>query len=432
MRSKRQSGNDSAVPRAPGEKRAAGQAGSTTPPRPRSKKRLYVLLALLLVVSGVLIGKWFYEKRALALPEPPTLALDALDPEVAEELTRARALVVQEPRSIKSWAQLALFLDAYQFADEAIVCYQAAEVLEKSNWVWPYLRALLLVKTAYPEEALPCLERAAHLAPDPMARLKLADCLFSLGRVADAAEQYQRVLAGDAKNVRALLGLANVAGAREDFQTSLRHLETVSQDPHLRKRACALRAAAHERLGNRQEAAKERALYASLPADEPWPDIHWQFHELRKGMRGRILRAEALRSKGKPGEAAALLVDTVAMYPQSDQAWAALGVAKEITGDFAGAEQAYEKSIALAPQRADHRFALGDFLQTRQRFKEAAAAFQKAIELAPVEANAYFRLGECLQAIGDRAAAVRAYRQALDLNPELARARDKLAQLNKK
>jgi tetratricopeptide (TPR) repeat protein len=425
MRSKRQ-GRDS------GTRQQPAQGAPAAAPRTRkSKKWLYLLLALLVGVPGLAIGLWFHHSRTAPLPDLPAPALGAMDPEIADEITKAREKVAREPRSLKAWALLAYLFDVYLFEDEAIVCYQAAEILEPSNWAWPYLRASLLLKSPHPEEALPCLERAADLSSHPAARARLADSLLALGQVENAKQQYQRVLAVDGNNAQALFGLAQVASARQDFPNALQHLEKVTDDPHLRKRASALRAATCERLGKHEEAARERLRFATLPADDPLPDIHWQLQTLRLGVRGRILRAERLRSQGKTDEAVALLVDTVSRNPQSDQAWLALAIAKEVARDYAGAEQAFQKSIALAPNRADFYSAFGDFLQAQKRYPEAATAFRKAIELAPVDARAHVRLGDSLCQAGDRAGAAQAFHEALRLNPELAEARDKLAQLEK-
>ncbi len=416
-----------------GAKQPPGRGGpaASAPPR-ASKTRLYLLLALLFCVSALLVAKWVYDHHANALPQIPTPTLAGVDPEIADEITKAREMVVKEPRSPKTWAHLAYLFDMYLFSDEAIVCYQAAEILEPSNWAWPYLRAALLVKSAQPENALPCLERAAELAPLPAARLKLADFLMSLGRVDSAEQHYRRVLAAEAKNVQALFGLAQVANAREDFQGALENLKKVADDPYLRKRACALRAAACERLGDHDAAARERSLFARLPEDAPRPDVQWQFQDLRKGVRGRILRAQGLQSQGKTSDAVALLADTVSRFPQSDQAWVALAVAKGTAGDAAGAEQAFRKSIELAPNRVDFHSALGDFLQARKRYKEAVSVFRRAIELSPVDAKNQLRLGDALSAAGDSANAKLAYRTAAQLNPELTEAREKLTQLEKK
>ena len=122
--------------------------------------------------------------------------------------------------------------------------------------------------------------------------------------------------------------------------------------------------------------------------------------------------------------------DTAQRYAHSDQAWAGLGMAKENSKDFAGAEQAYRKAIQLAPDRSDYHFTLGDFLQARQRYAEAAASFRKALELGPADATTYFQLGECLQSLCDKAGAAESFRKALHYNPDMSAARQRLDTLS--
>src|SRR5262249_38339041 len=157
-------------------------------------------------------------------------------------------------RSPEAWSILAMLLDAHHYFDEAIVCYAATETLDPTNPYWPYLQGVLLVKGPNPKRALACFERAARLAPsEPMPTLQQADLLLALGRAEDADKAFQGVLAKDSNSMYgayARLGLAQVAITRQKYREALANLEAVVQEPHARKRACALRAAAYERLGN--------------------------------------------------------------------------------------------------------------------------------------------------------------------------------------
>jgi tetratricopeptide (TPR) repeat protein len=379
-----------------------------------------------------------YQDWTSPLPELPRLALDGVDPEVAEVLARQRAAVKQAPRSAEAWGRLAMLLDAHQFLEQALICYGAAETLDKRNPLWSYLQGYLLQKGARPDQAVANLQRAAALAPDdwPVPRFRLADLLLDIGRIDDAEREYRRVLATKTDNkyahYYAQFGLAKVMIARQNYADSIPFLEAVAGDPYTRKRASALRIAVYERLDKRDEANRERARFAKLPDDLSWPDGAEQVHELRVGWRGRISSANSLLNDNQPAKALNLLMETAGRYPRNDQVWAALAVAKENTKDFAGAEEAYRKSIALAPERANHRFEFGEFLQARQRYQEAATIFREAIELSPFDAAAYFRLGACLQSLGDNPGAAEAYRQALRCNPELVDARQGLETLTTK
>jgi tetratricopeptide (TPR) repeat protein len=399
------------------------------------KGRLLALIGTMVVLLSVLIGRWVCQAWVSPLPELPFLTLDGVDPEVAEVLTQQRSAVEQAPRSAEAWGRLAMLLHAHQFTDQALVCYGAAEKLDPTNPLWPYFQGYLLLEGARPDQAVSRLERAAALAPDnwPIPRFRLADLLLDLGRSDDAERIYRTQLATKTDNefVRdyAQFGLAKVFFARQKLSDALPFLQAAADDPYIRKRSFALRIAIDERLDKRAESDSKRAAFAMLPDDLAWPDGTEQVDELRVGWRGRISRAKSLLNADQPAEALKLLVETVGKYPDNDQVWVALGVAKENMKDFTGAEEAYRKGIALAPDRAAHRIEVGKFLQARQRYQEAAAVFRDAIQLSPFEAAIHFQLGVCLQSLGDYAGAAEAYRQALRYNPNLNAARQNLERL---
>jgi tetratricopeptide (TPR) repeat protein len=397
---------------------------------------LRVLLGLLLVLVCFVVGRWLYQRWGGSLPEPPVLALEGIDPEVATALAEGRAAVQKSPRSPEAWSILAMLLDAHHYFDEAIVCYSATETLDPTNPYWPHLQGALLAKGPNPEKALGCFERAARLAPsESMPTLQLADLLLALGRVEDADKAFQGVLAKDANSMYAAyarLGLAQVAITRQKYQEALACLEALVQDPHARKRACALRAAAYERLSNSAGADVERRRLAELPDDVPWPDASHMVNKMRVGLRARLDRADLLVRQKQPAEAVKLMQETVHHHPRSDQAWLSLGVARQNIKDFQGAERALAKAMELAPKRADHYYYFGELLRVQQRYEEAAAKFRKASELRPADGGTYLMLGDCLQAQGEKTGAAEAFQKALRYNPELTEARQRLEMLDKK
>ncbi len=399
---------------------------------PPSKWRLRVLLGLLVLLVCVAIGRWIQD-RSVDLPAIPAIRLEGADPEVAAAIENARAALQKEPRSLQAWGKLGMILHANHFPDAALICYSAAGQLDKADPSWLYLQGIVLQNGPKPEQALPYLQQAADLAPLDltMPRLRFADLHLALGHVEEAGRQFGKVLADHPTDAYARFGLAQVEIARQRDEKALRYLlDAVAEDPHTRKRACALRAALYRRLGNNQAADTERRRFDKTPDDEPWPDAVDQIDELQVGLRGRIRRAEALTHGNQTVEALALMVKTVETYPQSDEAWGALGVAKENVKDFAGAEQAYRRSVDLAPDRSDRRFTLGEFLQGRGRFKEAAEVFRQACKLRPAHAEAYLRIGQCFQALNDKTGAADAYQMALRYRPDLNDARQGLAALN--
>ncbi|MBI1830384.1 MAG: tetratricopeptide repeat protein [Planctomycetes bacterium] len=400
---------------------------------PPSRRRLYVLLAILAVVASFAGVWWTYRAWPVALPAIPDIDLAETDPEVADAIRTARETLVKSPRSLEAWARLAMVLHAHKFAEPAMTCYAAASALDDDNPVWPYLHAALLHEGPNPEAALPLFEQAARLATrdSPMPRLRHGELLLELGRIEDAQKAFAKALADDKHNVHATFGLAQAALVTQKHQTALDHLAAILHDLQIRKRASALRAAILEQMAKHDDALAERGRFADLPEDPSRADLTDQLSELRVGLSGRLARAKSMIEHSRFGDAISLMEETVKRYPKSDQAWIALGTTREAKGDPAGAEKAIDKSIELAPDRADHRYRLGKLLQSQKRFKEAADAFRRAIERSPADADAYHRLGECLVELGDRPAAADAFRAALRIQPNQTESRGRLDKLLK-
>jgi len=102
--------------------------------------------------------------------------------------------VDSRPNEAKGWTALGVAYSRNGDEESATESLRKAVVLEPDN---PHaLRNLggLLLKRS-PDQALPLLERAAHILPeDQAARFGLAQCLLALGRSSDADTQFARVI----------------------------------------------------------------------------------------------------------------------------------------------------------------------------------------------------------------------------------------------
>jgi tetratricopeptide (TPR) repeat protein len=404
------------------------------PVAPR-KRRLYVLLAVLLALGGV--GVWVHHGRSPLLPDLPTIDIASADSEVADALSAARTDVAAHRQSGEAWGRYAMILHAHKYLTEAAVCYEAAGTLDEGNMLWPYLHGIILQSGGEPASALPYLGRAAALAPaDAPPRLLLADLLQQLGRLDEAAAEYQQALTANRHDGHAQLGLGQVAVARKQYRDALRFLHVVQDNPYARKRACVLRLTVYERLGQPDAVDSERQRLAKLPKDAddpPWPDFAKDtVLRLQVGLKARLQRAPHLLRQGRVGEAVALLSETTRRYPDSDLAWATLGSALANGKDYARAEGAFKKAIDLAKENPDHWFNLGYFRQTHRQHQAAAAAYRHALHLRPTEAQTHFHLGECLEELHDRKNATDAFRSALRYRPDMEEARTRLRKLERK
>ena len=119
--------------------------------------------------------------------------------------------------------------------------------------------------------------------------------------------------------------------------------------------------------------------------------------------------------QGRHAEAARAFEEEIARTTDNASAFANLGAAHYLAGDFQRAAEAQETSLRLAPTRAGYSNA-GTSLYYLWRFDEAAAMYRKALEEAPDDFQMWGNLGDALSRIpaskGDAAAA---YRKAVEL-----------------
>lgn len=374
--------------------------------------RMALLLTSILAILGV---GWFWFSFP-PTPELPAVNLESADAEVIEEVEAARAAVERSPRSASAWGHLGMVLHANAIESAADASYAAAATLEPRNPDWHYLRGYLHQDgPAGPEKAIPLYQQAASLGPpNSVARLRLGDALLALGRFDSAEQEYGKVLSSDPHDPDATLGMASLAVARREYEQGLRLLEPIAEHPMVQKQAGELLATVHERLQNNAEAQRQRQRLATLPEDQSRPDDAMnEVGKLQVGLSGRMRKATMLRQQQRLAECLEELKDTVARYPDADEAWANLGAALQHTGDLAGAEQAMRKSIQLVPKSGEYHMNLGVLQLAQKRPEAATETFRKTIELQPTLAPAHFGLGESRKALGDQEGAIAAYRDSL-------------------
>jgi tetratricopeptide (TPR) repeat protein len=381
-------------------------------------------MVLLIGVSGA-----FWCRSAP--PEPPAVVLQDAEPVVAVAVEDAYRAVRASPRSAVAWGRLGMILLAHDFFCEANTCLCQAERLEPQEPRWPYYQGIAL-SLGYPEVAIPKLQRAADLCGDRVdaPRLRLAEALLGQGRVAEAAEQLNRVLQRDPGNARAHLGLAQLACDGDDLPSSLAHLQHCTDSPFTRKAALALLAEIEHRLGRKQAVLQHLHEAGNGAEDLAWPDPFVQeIDQVRKGKQACLARMERLVAQSRVPEAIQLLGTWVRGNPDSDWAWLWLGRLLIRQEDFVAAERALHEAARQAPESVETQFYLGVALYCRGRSDQAAPFFRRAAELKPDYALAHYNLGHCLLRSGDRAAALTAFREAVHCKANFADAHTNLGEL---
>jgi tetratricopeptide (TPR) repeat protein len=396
--------------------------------RPRWRRPVAWLAAAVLVL---VVGAVVYRLVRRPGPEPPVVDLTSADPQVARAVTAARADVLRAPRSGQAWGHLGMVLVTHNFQEEGIRCLTEAERLDPQELRWPYFRGVLLANRD-PAVGVPELRRAVELAPaeTEAPRLRLAITLLRQGQWDEAEGLFAQVLAQDADNPRALLGLGRVARKQDRLHDSAAYLRRCADSPFTRHSARSLLAEIYERQGDHPAAERELRLVDGLPADAAWPDpIYKELEDVRVGVQAEVTRAMGLVQEGRSREALDLLEPTVREYPDVDYAWLAYGMTLLSARDFATAEGAFRKALRISPNMADAHFDLGLVLFEQKKYAEAADSFRRAAELQPADARSPYNLGQCLKEMGKRPEAAKAFRAALRARPQFAEAHRDLGEL---
>jgi tetratricopeptide (TPR) repeat protein len=420
------------------DQQASGVAGpdpavspADPPVAPSGGRRRGIVLVALAAVALAAGGGW-YAWRWYTAPEPPELSLKGVEPAVARAVEEAAEGVRRAPRSGGAWGRLGQVLLAHSFDEEAGVCFARAQEFDPANPRWPYLQGLRLLRND-PEAALPYLRRAADLCDrydedNPAPRLRLAEVLLQLNRLAGAQEQFRAVLEKEPQSARAHYGLGLLALARNDPPTVVAELRPLASNPRARKKACSFLATAYRRLHDEQAADRFDRAARGLPEDGVWPDPYLaEYRKLEVGRPSRF--RQAIEGAGET------LHSLTHDYPDG-QAYALLGVRQVEAGAYAEAEQSVRKALRLSPRNvaANGYLAIALFAQAerlwhdspgkreaaRAMFREGAERAARATAVKSDFALAHLFRGRCLMYLGRQAEAIRCFRRAVECQPELA------------
>jgi tetratricopeptide (TPR) repeat protein len=390
--------------------------------------RLWILAGVLATtVVAVAVGLWLRPRP----PVPPLPDLTGTDPEAVEVITAAHRTVTQHPWSARDWGKLGMVLRAHDFDEDCLTCLGQAERLDPREPRWPYLQGLTRVH-ADPITGIRFLERAVELCKDdpPAPRLRLAEALLEAGRLDEAEAHLQRSLSSEPDNPRTRMGLGRLALLRGEWQTALDQFKHCLQDEHGRKMARTLRAEAWARLGNLDRSRAEQQEAALLPEDLSWRDLFAEeAAELQRGLKARILEADAKARSGQADVAIRLLEETARQYPKSLQVQLKLGDLWRGQSRPDRAEQAFRAATEIDPEAAEAWFRLGSIQALVKHHREAAQSLRKATRLRPSHALAHYNLAQCLLATGDPKGAADEFHATLRCRPDYAPAISALREL---
>ena len=221
--------------------------------------------------------------------------------------------------------------------------------------------------------ALDWFQRAAAADPaDVFIALVNGDQLRELGRLDEAEEYYQGVLARVPEHRDAVLGLGYCARQRGERNAALDWFRRAGR-------------------------ADPADLSIALAIGEELHQL-WKLDEAEAQYRNLLVQA-----------------------PDHPRAWLGLGHCVLRRGEPAGALDCFNRAAAIHPRDRDVSLAIGDALRDCGAFDPATAIVEEVLNADPVFVDAWLGLGRIHRQAGRREAALAAFRRGAECSPNLVR-----------
>jgi len=269
------------------------------------------------------------------------------------------------------------------------------------------------------------------------------------GRLTEAGEIYQRLLAANPRHADALRLLGVIARQEGQFQAAVEWIErSLAIDP-AKPEAHHNHGDALRSLGKLPEAIIAYSKAVELRPD--WAEAHGALgtalrengnleaatEEFKKVVRlrpdmaaGYLSLGKAFHVQGKRGKALAAYATAIQLKPDWPEAHDSLGNALWDEGRLDEAVEAYRHALQLDPGHITAHWSMGKIFSRQGRLDDATASFQRAVDFHPDNAKAHFFLGHIFQKAGHSDEAAAAYREATRLRPDTPEWHFKLAALS--
>jgi tetratricopeptide (TPR) repeat protein len=310
------------------------------------------------------------------------------------------------------------------------MAYERARTLAPDNVEWPYLAAVVALRTGRVADAVTLLDGAVAIserettgATGPKAslpmRMKLAEALVNAGDLTRGASTYARLIKEPAAQPEAEYGLGRIAALKGDWKSAIAHHQRACElFPEFGAAHYAL-ALAYRNAGRTDDAQRELELHRRY--GPRWPAIDdrvlAKVYALKDDARANLERGIRLGNEGKTAEAIAAHDAALAREPDNAQAHANLISLHGRLGQWDDAEKHFNAVVALKSNLDEAYYNYGVVLTLRKRDAEAADAFRHAIEVNPLHAQAHNNLGVLFERERRWEDAAAAYRRAVESQP---------------
>jgi tetratricopeptide (TPR) repeat protein len=288
----------------------------------------------------------------------------------------ARAAANLEPTNLWARSELALALRELDRRDEAITVYEG--ILRLDDRHAPSLLGLgWFARLRRDEEAAVQYFTAAHESlsaatdADPKKlhlQVQLAYALRGLNRHDEAAAIFEKILATDAHQIQAHIGLGHIAIMRVDYATALEHFKSAAD---------------------------------LNPIDLP--------------TQTSVANCLSLMDRGD--EARAIYSDLSALAPRHFKDRVALGDLARVLLNWDGAMHHFQAALESEPGNMGVRIKIGGTLCDMDRWEQAEETFRSVLNESPQNVDAMIGLAHTARARGDRTAALAILESVAALSP---------------
>jgi tetratricopeptide (TPR) repeat protein len=364
-----------------------------------------------------------------AIPEPQLILLPE---EIRPQVKQAYDEALKNPKDALANGKLGMFLHAYQFDKEAVVCYRRARLLDPSTFEWVYYLGLAQADQGEFAEAATALRQAVHQNPKYLpAQLRLGEYLLASGNWKEAAQFFGAMVARHPDRAESYYGLGRVKAVRNNLNGAV----------DLFQKACNLfpnygpahygLAQAFKRLGKMDVALEQLAVYAK--SGPLTPEMHDELFDkvraLNANTQDQLSPGLELAKEGRLQEAAGVLEKVLEKNPRLAEAHVKLIAVYGQLQQPLKAEEHFQAAVLLEPRNPESYFNRGLVFASQKEFVEAEASFRKVLEINPQYPGAQLNLGSMLEAQGKLSDAMVEYQKELDKNPEEAQAHFNLGRI---
>jgi tetratricopeptide (TPR) repeat protein len=367
------------------------------------------------------------------LPDLPAVVAEDFPLPVREKIRTAHAAATANPLDPSAVGRLGMILHAYQPADQrAELCYKRAHLLAPSTFRWTYYGGVVQAARGKHEEAIPTLRAALRLDPSYLpAQLKLGESLLASGSGEESRQWFEEIVRTHPDSAQAYYGLGRAQSATRNLEEAVRSLNKACQlFPYFGAAHYAL-ALAYQRLGRKEEAREELALYEKNKYDIPGAGdrLQAEINDLYTSPAYLLELGVDFARQGKLELAAVQNEKALETDPQLVRAHINLISLYGRLNQFAKAAEHYHKAVSLDMNSAESHYNYGVLLKQQGRYDEAREPLLRTLEIDPQHAEARYNLGDLLQRQGKLSDAAEEFRKAIASRPGFAEAHFNLGRL---